>query len=89
MNIKKITKKLSNIRDHLADNGMLSREDKEELRTMVQETLDNAPEKLSQLPKNISPYLPIADNDNTPLTPDQKLRLRLMEKTGTGSCSIH
>lgn len=89
MNIKKITKKLSNVRDNLTETGALSEEDKEELRALVQETLDNAPQGLAQLPKNIGPYLPMAENDNKDLTTEQKFRLRLIEKTGTGSASIH
>lgn len=89
MNIKKIAQKLSAVRDNVNEDGFISETDKEELRALVQETIDNAQGNLSKLPKNISPFLPVADNDNTPLTTEQKFRLRLMEKTGTGSASIH
>lgn len=34
-------------------------------------------------------FMPLPENDNKPLGSEQKFRLRLMEKTGTGSTSIH
>lgn len=33
--------------------------------------------------------MPKPENDNKPLTVEQKFRLRLVEKTGTGSTLIH
>ncbi len=33
--------------------------------------------------------IPRPENDNAPLSAEQKFRLRLMEKTGTGSISVH
>ena len=89
MNIKKITQKLSKVRDNTSETGKISEADKDALRALVQETIDNAQSNLAELPKNISSFLPIADNDNQELTSEQKFRLRLIEKTGTGSASIH
>ena len=90
MNIKKIAKKLSKIRDNSIDTDYISEEDKEDLLALVNETLIDAdPSLQNETSKNIVPFLPMAENDNTELTSDQKFRLRLMEKTGTGSASIH
>jgi len=90
MNIKKIAKKLSKIRDNSIDTDYISEEDKEDLLALVNETLIDAdPSLQNETSKNIVPFLPMAENDNTKLTSDQKFRLRLMEKTGTGSASIH
>jgi hypothetical protein len=77
MNIKKIAKKLSSIRDNTLDNDYICEEDKEH------------PHLEEEARNNIVTLTPIAGNDNTELTTDQKFRLRLMEKTGTGSSSIH
>ncbi len=90
MNIKKINSKLSEIRDNTEENEYISEEDRIDLLSLVHETITEAQAgEKDTLPKNISPYLPIANNDNKPLTTEQKFRLRLMEKTGTGSASIH
>lgn len=90
MNIKKLAKKLSKIRDNTMDNDYISKKDREDLLALVHDTLIDADPMLTDAPaSNVVPYLPTADNDNKPLTSDQKFRLRLMEKTGTGSTSIH
>ena len=91
MSIKKIAKKLSKIRDNTIDNDYISEEDRDDLLALVHDTLMDADPTLKDAPTsdNVVPYLPTAENDNTPLTSDQKFRLRLMEKTGTGSASIH
>lgn len=89
MNLKRITHKLSKIRDNTRENGSLSEEDVMLLKDLLGDTIALAHEDLKNLPKNISPYLPTPHNDNSCLTTEQKFRLRLMEKTGTGSISIH
>ncbi len=90
MNIKKINKKLSKIRDNVLDTDHISEEDKADLLSLVQEAImQSKADEQNKLPKDISPYLPIADNDNKVLTTEQKFRLRLIEKTGTGSSYVH
>lgn len=90
MNLKKVTKKLCQVRDSLRDQNSISPEDEEILRSLIGDTINIAQEDLKHLPKNIkNRHMPSPENDNTPLTSEQKFRLRMMEKTGTGSISIH
>jgi hypothetical protein len=90
MNIKKIAKKLSSIRDNTLDNDYICEEDKEDLLELVHNALiEEHPHLAEEARNNIVSFVPVAGNDNTELTTDQKFRLRLMEKTGTGSSSIH
>ena len=89
MNIKKIAKRLSKIRDNHVDTDYVSEDDKTDLLSLVNDIIAEAQDKLPQQPKNITSYLPPADNDNKDLSSDQRFRLRVMEKTGTGSASIH
>lgn len=90
MNLKKITKKLAQVRDNTRENGSISPEDEQLLRSLIGDTISMAQSDLKKLPKKVqNRHMPIPENDNTPLTSEQKFRLRLMEKTGTGSYSIH
>lgn len=90
MNLKKVTKKLAKVRDSIRENGEISAENEEILRSLIGDTINIAQSDLQNLPnKMINRQMPLPENDNTPLTSEQKFRLRLMEKTGTGSVSIH
>lgn len=90
MNLKKVTKKLSEVRDNIRKNGKMSSEDKASLKSLVGDTITIAQSDLKKLPNKIKyRQMPLAENDNTPLTTEQKFRLRLMEKAGSGSVSIH
>jgi len=90
MNIKKITQKLSKIRDNTLDNDYICDEDRDDLLEMVHDALlEEHPEFVEEAKRNIVHFTPLPGNDNSDLTTDQKFRLRLMEKTGTGSASIH
>ena len=91
MNLKKVTKKLSKVRDNVRQDGEISAETEQMLKSLITDALMEAPNELKNLPnKNkITSRMPLPENDNTPLTSEQKFRLRLMEKTGTGSVSIH
>jgi hypothetical protein len=87
MNLKKVTEKLAEIRDNAKENGRLREEDRQALKSLVSETLTLAQ---GELKSPMSHYAtPQAHNDNRELTADQHFRLRLMEKTGTGSAAIH
>lgn len=80
MNIKKVTKKLSSVRDSIRAEGKISAETEEVLKSLITEPVTVNQSRFRT---------PQPQNDNTPLTAEQKFRLRLMEKTGTGSTSIH
>ncbi|MEM6811204.1 MAG: hypothetical protein AAF549_01930 [Pseudomonadota bacterium] len=83
MNLKKIAQKLSEIKDVVGENGTLNEQDRAELKAFISE------EATSLNDNKVVFMKPVAHNDNDPLTADQHFRLRLMEKTGTGSHSIH
>ncbi len=92
MNLKKVTQKLAEIRDHVGDNGKLTEDNKTELKLLVAETIKIAQEKSKK--KNAVMAMPdfdniIVHNDNQSLSSDQSFRLSLVEKTGTGSHLIH
>ena len=90
MNLKKVTKKLSKVRDSIRDKGEITLEDEQILKSLIGDTINVAQSDLQELPKKITGrQMPLPENDNKPLTTEQKFRLRLMEKTGTGSVSIH
>ena len=90
LKLKKVTEKLAKVRDSLTDNAEISAEDEEILKSLIGDTIDIANEDLKNLPNAMRQRaMPRPENDNSPLSADQKFRLRLMEKTGTGSSSIH
>ena len=90
MNLKKVTKKLSAVRDSIRENGKITEEDEKALRSLIGDTLTIAQSDLKKLPNKVkNRQMPLPENDNTELTSEQMYRLRLMEKTGTGSLSIH
>lgn len=90
MKLKKVTEKLSKVRENLCDKGSISKEDEEILRSLLGDTLNLAHEDLLKLPHSVrSRNMPMPENDNSLLTSEQKFRLRLIEKTGTGSMSVH
>ncbi len=90
LKLKKVTEKLSKVRDSLSENGEISKENQEILKSLIGDTIEIAQKDLKKLPNSMrSRFMPTAENDNTPLTSEQKYRLSLIEKTGTGSASIH
>ncbi len=90
LKLKKVTEKLAKVRDSLTDKTEISAENEEILKSLIGDTIDIAQKDLPSLPNSIrSRFMPKPENDNTPLSTEQKFRLRLMEKTGTGSSSIH
>ena len=90
LKLKKVTEKLSRVRDSICDKGAISPEDEAILRSLIGDTINIAQEDLQNLPNPMKARtMPLAENDNTPLSTEQKFRLKLMEKTGTGSVSIH
>ena len=88
MNLKNVAKKLSKVRDSIREHGSVSAEDEKALQDLVNETIGCAKQELSKIPQRTK-NMPIPHNDNQPLSNDQRLRLSLVEKTGTGSVSVH
>ena len=80
MNLKKVTKKLTAVRDSILENGSLTDKDESVLKTMIADEITVKQNRFRT---------PVALNDNKPLSAEQQFRLRLMEKTGTGSTAIH
>ena len=80
MNLKKVTKKLTSVRDSIRADGKISPETEEVLKSLITEPVTVNQGRFRT---------PQPQNDNQVLTAEQKFRLRLMEKTGTGSTSIH
>jgi len=80
MDIKKLTKKLSKARDDIVNNHEISEENEKLLESLLFEPVEVEQNALKQR---------MAKNDNKILTDEQHYRLRLIEKTGTGSTAIH
>ena len=91
MSIKTVQRKLADFRQKIADkNGKVTQEDKDYLQKLINEELIEAQVEFASQPTKFSTLdIPEAENDNVPLNKDQKYRLSLIEKTGTGSYCVH
>ncbi len=91
MDLKDIQKKLQTLRDRIRADGRISADSEEQLKNILNDTLNSAHQELSTIQNKLTATMSIrAGNDNqTKLSDDQKHRLRLMEKTGTGSDMVH
>lgn len=89
MDLKKVTKKLSKVRDSIREKGGVTPEDEKALKELVNQTLSAAKKELATIPAKHAYERPVAHNDNRPLSQDQRFRLSLVEKTGTGSTAVH
>ncbi len=82
MDIKKLAKKLIRAKEIiLKDEPPLTDLEKQLMETFSFDLLD--------IKKNQNFDILLPHNDNNTLTTDQHYRLRLVEKTGTGSTAIH
>ena len=89
MDLKDIQKKLKDLRTRIKDEGCLSPQSEQELRDILSSTLVTANDELTSIQERLNATMAVrAGNDNA-LSEDQKKRLRLMEKTGTGSHAVH
>jgi len=89
MDLKDIQAKLKELRDRIKAEGCISETSEEELKALLSNTVITANDQLSTIQNKISATMAIrATNDNV-LTPDQKKRLSIVEKTGTGSNAVH
>ncbi len=83
MNTKFLHKKLSTLRDRIRAEGHVSPEIQAELYDLLEQSVTSP----SALQTGIGSIK--AANQNVPLNDDQIKRLKIVEKTGTGSSSIH
>lgn len=89
MDLKDIQKKLQTLRDRIRADGRISPASEEELKTILNDTLTSAHQELSTIQNKLNATMAIRAGNDNPLSDDQKHRLRLMEKTGTGSDMVH
>ena len=89
MDLKDIQERLKELRDRIRAEGRISPNAEEELKTLLSNTLVSANDELSAIQNRIGhAMVRRAGNDNI-LTPEQKKRLSIIEKTGTGSLAVH
>lgn len=89
MDLKDIQKKLKDLRDRIKDEGGISAKSEAELKAILSDTLVTANDELESIQERLNATMAIrAGNDNV-LSDDQKKRLRIIEKTGTGSHAVH
>jgi phage I-like protein len=90
MDLKLIQKKLSDLRDKIRAEGRISDANQAELKSLLEQSLMSAKEELLEAQSNLSTLMAVtSSNQNTPLTDEQIFRLKIIEKTGTGSSAIH
>jgi hypothetical protein len=89
MDIKDIQEKLKQLRDRIKDEGYISPTAELELKAILNDTLISANEEVTSIQERLNASMAMrAGNDNI-LSDDQKKRLRIVEKTGTGSHAVH
>ncbi len=89
MDLKDIQQKLKELRDRIKDEGGISEISEQELKAILNDTLLSANTELSSIQNRLNATMSMrAGNDNV-LSDDQKKRLRIIEKTGTGSHAVH
>ena len=90
MKFNAVHKKLNDFRNKISENGEVTEEDKMHLQELVEETIAVSQGDLKEHPKKTNEFIiPQPENDNGQLNSEQKFKLRIMERTGTGSASIH
>ena len=89
MDIKDIQAKLKELRDRIKQDGHISPLSEQQLKDILNDTLISANGELATIQQRLNTKMTIrAGNDNI-LSDDQKKRLRIIEKTGTGSYAVH
>lgn len=89
MDLKEIQQKLKQLRDRIKDEGCISPVAEAELKAILSDTLVTANDELTAIQDKLAAQMAMrAGNDNT-LTLEQKKRLSIIEKTGTGSHAVH
>lgn len=89
MDIKDIQAKLKELRDRIKKDGHISPASEQQLKDILNDTLISANDKLATIQQRLNTKMTMrAGNDNV-LSDDQKKRLRMIEKAGTGSYAVH
>lgn len=89
MDIKDIQKKLAVLRDRIRAEGQISPDSETELKNILNDTLASANQELTSIQNRLTATMAMRVGNDNPLSDEQKKRLRLVEKTGTGSDMVH
>lgn len=90
MDLKNIQNQLKELRERIKDQGRISDSDEKELKALIRQTLENANDELEGIQDRLQTLVEKHQaNDNYKLSAEQKARLDLVEKTGTGSIAVH
>ncbi|PZQ47379.1 MAG: hypothetical protein DI551_03540 [Micavibrio aeruginosavorus] len=89
MDLKDIQEKLKELRDRIKDEGRISAESEAALKNLLSNTLVTANDEIENIQNRLSATLAMRAGNDNDLTPEQKKRLRIIEKTGTGSTAVH
>lgn len=96
MDLKSIQKKLEILRDRIRAEGRISETSEHELKNLLNNTLASASQELSTIQDRLTATIALqAGNDNitkpvnTTLSDEQKKRLSFVEKSGSGSHTVH
>ncbi len=89
MDMKDIQKKLKVLRDRIKADGHISPVAEQELKDILNDALLSANTELSAIQNKLSATMAMRAGNDNELPPEQKKRLRIMEKTGTGSHAVH
>jgi hypothetical protein len=89
MDLKDIQQKLKLLRDRIRDEGRITKDSENELKSILSDTLVSANDELLAIQDKLNNALSLRAGNDNGLTLEQKDRLRLMEKTGTGSHAVH
>jgi len=92
MDLKAIQAQLESLRNRIRAEGRLSSTCENELKSILENTLITANRELIDIQNKLTATMAMRagnDNQTTELTEDQKKRLSILEKTGTGSTALH
>ena len=89
MDLKDIQEKLKVLRDRIKADGHISPHAEEELKSLLSNSLVSANDEISTIKNRIDASMKMRAGNDNELTAEQKKRLRIIEKMGTGSACIH
>ncbi len=89
MDIKDIQAKLKELRDRIKSDGQITPQSEEDLKAILNDTLISANTELTALQGKLNARMAMQAGNDNGLSEDQKKRLRIIEKTGTGSSAVH
>lgn len=89
MDLKDIQQKLKELRDRIKTEGHISPRCEEELKSLLSNTLVSANDEITTIQNRLSATMAMRAGNDNGLTAEQKKRLSIIEKMGTGSACIH